>query len=72
MQWTVIQEILPFARAWMKLEGIRQSERNQTMTNTAWYYLEVESKKLVLRERDGGCQGLGVGENRSWSKSSKF
>ena len=38
-------DILPFAATWMDLEGIMLSEISQTMTNTVWYCLHVESKK---------------------------
>ena len=36
---------LPFATAWMDLEGIMLSEMSQRKINTVCYYLYVESKK---------------------------
>ena len=37
-------EILPFATTWLDLEGFTLSETSQRKTNTALYYLNVESK----------------------------
>ena len=39
-------EILPFATTWLDLEGFTLSETSQRKTNTALYYLNVESKKV--------------------------
>ena len=39
-------EILPFATTWMDLEGIMVSEISQRMTNTLYYHLYVDSKKI--------------------------
>ena len=39
-------DILPFAKTWMDLEGIMLSDINQTeKDNTVCYHLYVESKK---------------------------
>ena len=38
-------EILPFEKTWMDLEGIILSEINETKTNTVCYHLYKESKK---------------------------
>ena len=39
-------EILPFVKMWMDLEGIMLSEISQRKTNTV-FHLHVESKKLM-------------------------
>ena len=58
------KETLPF-KTWMKLEDIMLSEVTQRKTNTVWPQLYVESERdgLRKRERGGGCQSLGLGEN---------
>ena len=40
-------EIMPFAATWMNLEIIILSEISQSKTNTIWYHLYVESKKIT-------------------------
>ena len=40
-------KILPLATIWMDLEGMI-SKISQRMTNTVWYHLYVESKKMQL------------------------
>ena len=40
-----MNEILPFATAWMDLESIMFSEISQRKTNTMWFHLYVESKE---------------------------
>ena len=39
-------EILSFAETWMDLDGIMLSATGQRTTNTVWYQLYVESKKI--------------------------
>ena len=39
-------KILPFAAAWMDLEGVMLSEIRQRKTNSVQYHLYVESKKI--------------------------
>ena len=41
-------EILPYAIAWVDLEGIVLSEINQRETNTICFHLYVEYKKTKL------------------------
>ena len=41
---------MPFAETWMDLEIIALSEISQTKTNTIWYSLYVESKKIDVDE----------------------
>ena len=41
---------MPFAETWMDLEIITLSEISQTKTNTIWYCLYVESKKIDVDE----------------------
>ena len=52
-QWNTVEysaikknEILPFARTWMDLEGMMLSEVSQTRTNAAWYHLYMEYNKI--------------------------
>ena len=40
-------EIIPFAATWMDLDIIILSKVNQTKTNTIWYHLSMESKKVI-------------------------
>ena len=40
-------EIMPLVATWMDLEIIILSEISQTKTNTMWYHLYVESRKMV-------------------------
>ena len=39
--------MMPFAATWMDLEIIILSEVSQGETNTIWYHLHVESKKII-------------------------
>ena len=39
-------EIMPFGTTWLDLEGITLSEISQIKTNTVWYHLYVEYKKI--------------------------
>ena len=49
-------EMMPFATTWMDLKIIITSEVSQRKTNTIWYCLYVESKKMMqmnyLQNRD--------------------
>ena len=40
-------EMMPFATTWMDLKIIITSEVSQRKTNTIWYCLYVESKKMM-------------------------
>ena len=40
-----MNEVLPYAKTQMDLEGIMLSGISQRKTNTIWYHLYVESKK---------------------------
>ena len=55
------KEILFFVTAWMELEGIMLRAISQTrQTNTTYYYLYVELKKIQTlsnKEKESGCQG---------------
>ena len=42
-------KLLPFAIAWMDLEGIMLSEMNWTKTNTILFHLYVESEEQTSR-----------------------
>ena len=40
-------EIMPFAATWTHLEINILSEVNPTETNRMWYWLQVESEKMI-------------------------
>ena len=40
-------EVMPFTATWMDLDIVILSEVSQTKTNTIWYHLYVESKKMI-------------------------
>ena len=45
-------EILPFATMWVNLEGIMLTEISQTKTNTLFYHLDVDYKKIKQQDRN--------------------